>query len=135
MYKKLFFILLAFTLTLNLFAYNIVKKIGSVSVTVGDSNRQIMPFLEKIVASWGKYFERIYADYRKNKIFININANGSYLTFEEIKNASCAVVDEVMRTYPFCDANVTVFAHPCDKSWQRLEWVVQDGKIADFKEE
>jgi hypothetical protein len=127
--------MLTFILAFNLFAYTTVKQVGKILIRMGSSSRNVMPFLEKIATDWNKYFESIYADYRENKIFININASGLYLTYEEIYNVSCAVVDELMRAYPLCDANISIFAHPQDRGWHKLEWVIEAGKISAYQED
>jgi hypothetical protein len=132
MHKKIIFILLTFILSFNLFAYTITKQVGKVSLRVGASSRDIMPFLEKVAVNWGKYFDYVYADYRNEKIFINIKANGLYLTFEEIEKAGYTIANETALTYPLCDANIFIFAHPLDRSWQKMEWVLKEGKITDY---
>jgi hypothetical protein len=135
MRKKLIFILLTFVLAFNLFAYTTVKQVGKISIRVGTSSRNIMPFLEKVATEWSKYFESIYAEYHENKIFINIKASGLYLTFDEIYNVSCAVVDEAMRNYPLSDIQILVLANPSDRAWHKLKWTIQTGKITGYEEE
>lgn len=136
MLKKILFILLVSAISVKLFAYPPAeKKIGKVLIKAGTSSRDIMPFLEKIAANWGKYYASIYADYRENQIFIKLKGSARYLTFEEIKEASSCLTDEVMHTYPLCDASVIVFAHPQDRGWHKLEWVIKAGKIAGYEED
>jgi len=110
------------------------KQVGTVLIKTSPGTRDITPFLEAMVARWGKYFQSLYGEYKDDKIVIRMDTNGNYFGFNEISRIGHAVAYEVATFYPLAEATVIMCPPETEKAWHALEWTVFEGEITGYTE-
>lgn len=133
--KNLIIFILAFIMLIpGVCSFASEKKVEDTIIKTGNSDRDIMPFLETSVLKWGKYFSKIYGECNEDNITVRMDASGRYVTFKEIERASYAFAKELALTYPLYTAKVTVFPSDLEKSWRVICWEIENGKVIAYQE-
>jgi len=131
--RKLLFFIFIMSFYLNVFAVPPEKRyFDGLLVESGTSTEDIMPLLEKLAKKFGKYFHRIYGQYRFGYVIVSCFSNGSIENEKDLLKISNNISNFISNYYPNSEGRVEFYPFGSD-FWDYLEIRFNLGKITERK--
>jgi len=98
------------------------KKVGDTVIEVGEGTDNILPLLENIANTYGKYLKQIYGQNRWGNIIIILQANEGILSPKEAEKLTIDICNYVIRLYPHSGGRIEMNPNKKAKLWD-LVWL------------